>query len=378
MPALTFGYDGFEARVHTPSPTLLAWLEEFLAPWFTTRDGVARAGAPRIDVEVDADLLSERLATAEATGDAVEVFTRDDPQPPWPLVRSRDAGALALDPDGCIAIGVDAAGPAYPRAVRVLVLVAVERPHGRLAALRTLRELASAHALASGALPIHGAALVGDAGVTLFTGGRRAGKSTLLLHALLAGGGRFVANDRVFVDLSARGAHARGMPTIVSLREGTLALAPRLRDELDSKAWHWNATLAETREHRRSGRPVEGAGGRWPPGLSPPQLCALLGVEAQAGGSLARIVLPEIAAAPGGARFRLRRLAREEAASSLLAKGLVAGGRLAPFLAGAAGHGPGALAAAANALAAAVPCFACTLGPEAYAQPSVWEAIRDA
>ncbi|MEB2345818.1 MAG: hypothetical protein OZ948_13890 [Deltaproteobacteria bacterium] len=376
MPALTFGYDGFEAQVCTPSPTLLTWLEEFLSPWFTTRVGPPHAGAPRVVVEIDADLLAGRLAGAEPTGQAAEVFTHDDPQPPWPLLRAGDAGTLAADPRGCIAIGVKAAGPGSPRTVHALV--AAERPHGRLVALRALRELASAYALASGALPIHGAALAGDAGVTLFVGRRKAGKSTLLLHALLEGGGRFVANDRVFVGVSARGADVRGMPTIVSLREGTLALFPQLRGELDSKTWHWSGTLEETRARRRSGRPAEGAGDRWPPGLSPPQLCALLGVAARAGDPLVRIVLPAVVAESGSPRFALRRLAPDEAAARLLATGLVAGGRLAPFVAGAQGGGRDALAAPARALAATVPCFACALGPDAYAPPPVWEAIRGA
>jgi hypothetical protein len=372
----TFGYDGFEARVRTASPTLLAWLQEFLEPWFTARNDRGDAGLPCIDVESDAEPLSDRLAAAEPTGRAVEVFTRDEPQPPWPLVRAGDAGELAVEPRGRIAIGVGAgSGPA--RAIRALA--AAERPHGRLAALRVLRELASAHALARGALPVHGAALADPDGVTLFVGPKKAGKSTLLLHALLQGGARYVSNDRVFADASARGANVRGMPTIVSLREGTLALAPRLRDELDSKAWHWSATLAETHAHRRSGEPAPGASDRWPPGLSPPQLCALLGVEAEAGGPLARIVFPEIGAPADGARFGLRRLAAEDAAARLLATGLVAGGRLAPFVAGdAACAGGDALAETARALAAAAPCFACALGPDAYAAPPVWDAIRKA
>lgn len=364
----TFSYGGFEARVRTARPALLAWLEEFLAPWFAARAGPARAGLPCVALDVDAGALSALLAAAVPAGRAADVYTRDDPRAPWPLVRAGGAGEWAVDPRGCVAIEAPSGG-------RVLrVLAAAERPHGRIAALRVLRELASAHALARGALPVHGAALADDAGVTIFAGPKAAGKSSLLLHALAQGGARYVANDRVFVAVAAHGATARGMPTIVSLRAGTLALSPRLRDEVDSKAWHCASTIAEARAHRRSGEPAEGAGERWPPGLSPSQLCALLGVEPRAGGALARVVFPEIA--PGGGRFALRRLAPEAAAARLLAGGLVAGGRAAGFLTGAAPAARDALAAAARALAAGVPCFACTLGPGAYAPPSVWDAIR--
>jgi len=369
----TYAYDGFAAGARA-APGLLAWLGEFLEPWFTFRDEPALAGAPCVEVAIDADELSARLAAAEPTGHAVDVFTRDDAQPPWPLVRAGGADELAVDPRGQLAIGVahDARGA---RVVRVLA--AAERPYGRLAAMRVLRELASAHALARGALPVHGAAVAERSGVTLFVGPKEAGKSTLLLHALLQGGARYVSNDRVFVDVTARGATARGMPTIVSLREGSLALAPRLRDEVASKAWHYASTIAEACARRVSGEKAEGAGTRWPPGLSPSQLCVLLGVEAQAGGALARVVFPEIAPAAGGPRFTLRRLAPEQAGARLLANGLVAGGRPATFVSGATPGARDALAASARALAAVVPCFACTLGPDAYAPPPVWGAIRE-
>lgn len=365
----TFAYDGFEASVRTTRPALLGWLAEFLAPWFTTRDGPARAGAPRVEVAVDAAGLSAELARAEPTGRTVDVYTLDGARRPWPIVGAEGAGALAVDPLGQVAIEA-AAGP---RPVRILA--AAERPHARLAAMRVLRELASADAVGRGVLPVHAAAVADDTGVTLFAGPRKAGKSTLLLHALLRGGVRYVANDRAFVVLGSARATVLGMPTIVSLREATLALAPALRTEITSKAWHYAATIAEARAHRASGEAAEGIGGRWPPGLSPAQLVALLGVEARAGGALSRIVLPEIA--PGGPRFALRRLAPEQAAARLLAAGLVAGGRPATFVAAAPPGARDALAAAGRALAARVPCFACAHGPDAYEPPSVWDAIRE-
>jgi hypothetical protein len=370
----TFAYGGCEAVVRTTCPTLLDWLEEFVAPWFAVRARPAADDAPYVEVEADGARLAALLAAAEPTGRGAHVYTRDDATPPWPLVRA-GARELAAEPRGRVALELTG-GQGGRRGVRALA--AGERPHGRLAALRVVRELASAHALARGALPVHGAALADAAGVTLFVGPKQAGKSSLLLHALAAGGVRYVANDRVFVEVGAQGAAARGMPTIVSLREGSLALAPRLREEVATRAWHYSSTLAEARAQRAGGEAAEGAGERWPPGLSPSQLCVLLGVEARAGGALARIVFPEIAAPGGAARFALRRLAPDEAAARLLAGGLVAGGRPAPFLTGAAPPDRGALAASARALAECVPCLACTLGPDAYAPPPVWDAIRAA
>jgi hypothetical protein len=224
---------------------------------------------------------------------------------------------------------------------------------------------------------VHGAAVADRAGVTLFVGAKQAGKSTLLLHALVEGDTRYVSNDRVFVRTGAAGAAVLGMPTIVSLREGSLPLAPQLRDEVASRAWHCASTVAEARAHRRAGERAEGASERWPPGLSPSQLCVLLGVEAQAGGALARIVFPEVARTAGAARFALRRLAPEEAGARLVATGLVAAGRPATFVSETVPT-PGSLVRAVQALAALVPCFACTVGPDAYEPPPVWDAIRAA
>jgi hypothetical protein len=246
--------------------------------------------------------------------------------------------------------------------------------------MRILRELASAQAASRGEMPLHAAAVAEGETVTLFVGGKGAGKTTLLVHALVAGAGatRYVSNDRVFVRLDSGAPLARGMPSIVSLREATLTLSEGVRTAVDSGAWHYASTVGETRAWHTAGTRPEGAGRRTPPGLSPAQLCALLGVQPVAGGTLARIVFPKTQAMVGaGARFLLRRLTPEEASARLLESGLFADGRAATYVSGTPPPERCALESALRELAARVPSLSCVLGPDAYASPSVWQAIRD-
>ena len=100
-----------------------------------------------------------------------------------------------------------------------------ECPSIRMMLMRVVRELATNHLLARGALLLHASAFVLDENGVLILGPSGSGKTTLLLAAL-GQGATYVANDRVFV----RGDTAvRGVPTIVSLRAGTAAYFPGSR-----------------------------------------------------------------------------------------------------------------------------------------------------
>lgn len=348
-------------------PQALAWLAEFLTPWLEVVPGAAPAG---VALHVDAGRFDRLRAAAQPTGLSARDFTRDSPAAPVPLFRTEggpdgDAEWL-LDPTLRTAIG--RRGPQ-----RVEIVAARERPAGRLALMRVLRELATAHATRLGLLALHAAAVADAAGVTLFAGARRVGKSSLLVHALGPpgeSGARFVANDRVLVDADAR---AHGVPTIVRLREGALALRPALAREVLSGAYHYPSTWRESRALRAAGAAPEGRPQRWPPGLSAAQLCGLLGVERAAGGPVARVVFPSLDGACDS--YRLERIDPERAAAALIGDGLFAGGRHADFFAAAVTPPRDALRARVVALCERVPCYTCALGPRAYAEPAVWPAI---
>ena len=294
------------------------------------RSADATTSPPFVKVHVDAALYRSRLRAAELTGRSAACFTMDCGEQRVPLARAASR-ELAVDTavGAILGVRVDETG-----ARTIDVLAENERPAGRLALMRILRELASAHASGRGELPIHGAAVAEDERITLLVGAKRAGKSTLLVHALLRAGAHYVSNDRVFARIEADTVVVHGMPTIVGLRDGTLALSTHLRDEVASGAWHYASTVAETRGHRAAGTIPAGAGLRSPPGLSPAQLCALLDAAPVAGGTLARLVFVEVDA-DGVGKFSLQGISAEEACARFLASGLVARGRFAPYLSGA-------------------------------------------
>jgi hypothetical protein len=371
-----FEYADAVTLVRCEQREMLDWLEEFLSPWF--RVGSASLGDPTnlIRVEVEPDSFSRWRLAAEPTGGDAEFFTMDNRSLRWPLARSPGGGEWVYDDRNRVAIGVRA----QAGGVRSLELLAdaPSRP-ARSGLMRLLRELASQAAIRGGALHLHAAAVAVADQVTLFSGAKEAGKSSLLVHALSHPGTRYVSNDRVFARAGADGATARGMPTIVSLRAGTLEQRPDLREELASGAWNHASTLREARARRASRIREQPPSAASIPGLSPAQFCCLLGVENLAGGRLARIVFPEIdagcTAEPG---FRLRRLAPGEAAERLVDRGLLAGGRLAGFFGRLPSPEPGDLRQAARALASSVACFSCALGPAAYQAPTVWSAVLGA
>jgi hypothetical protein len=324
----------------------LAWLREFLLPAFEA--GEAAEGA-RVALVLD----PARYAALAAPACAREVacFTLDGGFRRLPC-RDGAGGSRVLH-------------DAEERVVQVVagadVTVVAEEDHrkARTTLLRVVRELATAHALRRGMLPLHASAVEAGGRVVAFAGPRRSGKSTLLLHALLAGGARFVSNDRLHVD--PRSGRARAMPTIVALREEALARFPALAGRLRERGYDRRWSLAET---------VRGEG-RWPPSLAPAQLCAAAGADAAPGGPLAAVAFPAVSTEPG---FDVRPLAPHEAAERL-ASSLIGADGPAEAYAGPGPVPPLPVADACAALAGRVRCLAVRLGEGAYEPPGVFEAI---
>lgn len=369
------GSEGFAAVVRHSRPETLDWLEEFFAPWLVATTAPAAPDAPRVTVDVDVARFAEAIRDARPLREHVPCFTLDGGDGALPLLRSRAGRLLALDRTHGFLLAVHREGD---RPAEIHVLAEREIPAARLALVRVLRELGCARAAREGALLLHAGAVAGPEGITAFVGEKRSGKSTLLVHALQGGGARFVANDRLAVRVRPDEVSAVGVPTIVSLRAGTLGLSERLRSRLAGPAWHWTSTLAQARADQQAGRAAPGHRPGAPARVTAAQLCALLGTAAQRGGPLRRIVFPEIVSDDAVPRFRLDRLPVDEAARRLGESGLFAGGHAASFLDGAAAIAAPRREAALRSVAQRVPCLSCALGPDAYRSPSVWEALRDA
>lgn len=351
----------------------LSWLAEFLGPAF--RPGPP--GRPKPSHRVVLETSGTRHATlvrrrASAPLQGLQGFTLDGSFSRHRGWRDADHTLWVDDPTYNTFYGVDAAA-------RSLVVVANQKKsRPRLALMRVVRELATTALLGAGRLPVHGAAFAEGRGVVLICGPKKAGKTSLLVHALRSGA-VFVSNDRVFVDVGQ--ATATAMPTIVMLRDGTLSRFPALQSAFERARFDRSRTIAECAPGMR--RPVPRAGkGFDRPGMSAPQFCRLLGARMRGGGRVSAILFPRVDAHAEG--VVLRRLPVNEAAralqKSLLApsRPIRASGVFSP--AGRRGTLPTRVASElCRGLAARVPAFEGRLGPDAYRadlRPLLRRALR--
>jgi hypothetical protein len=256
------------------------------------------------------------------------------------------------------------------------VLTAAPNLAARFAVMRSVREMAMTSARARGALVLHAAAMTTPAGAVAIAGPKLAGKTTLLLHALRACRGCFVANDRVVVDLADDEPRLRGMPTIVTLREPTLAGVPELRASVLGSGYDHRLALGEPAPRgARTAAPRPGG----PVDLSPAQFCSLLGIRACGRARLRALLFPVFSAAESGVRERA--LSPAAAAQRLQAACFGAGSRRtsAELFAGASPLRDAQIDTSplCLALSESVPAFEWQLGPDAYADGEMLARLVD-
>ena len=287
---VTLRWAGLTMRVISPDRGALDWLVEFLAPW--AEEG--RDGEADVDLRLEPASPDRRPGAPErppaGVADAFVLDTRVIRLPYWEGGDRR----VAVDPDR---------GVRFEIAPGRVAIAAASDAALRIAALRTLREMATAAWRGSGGRLVHAAALTVDGRVILIAGPKGSGKTTLLVHALGLASARFVANDRAVVRIAEGGIEAHGIPTVVSHRPGTLP-APML-DAAAQRGYAATLTLAEA---RASGR----GSGLGVPSLSPAQLCRLAGVPRVAGGRVGAVLLPVVDPSSDG--LELRPLSPREAA----------------------------------------------------------------
>jgi len=401
----------------------LAWLNDFLSPWFQRfRDDVLGDDAPgpdgadgddtgceACDDAID-DSASDREVVVHHVADAARYASlrreahehATVPRPCFALDTEllalpsweRDGRTHLIDEENGCALGVSA---------RQIALVADPRSQtARLVLMRVVRELlCEAWGRPRGRLQLHAAAFAVEGEALAIVGPKRAGKTTLLLHALQAAGAQLIGNDRIGVRLVAGGAVACGLPSIVSIRPGTLARFPRLLAGAPAAPHPSQLNDAEWSEARlRFGPAPAGDGLR----LSPARFCAQLGIRPRAGARLGALLLCRIDASVPVRRIEA--LSENEARAQVLACLYGAGidrtrptvlaqhlplarpPRTPPAEAGATPADGGAMLADGGeapaddcatpaddgatseelvaALVASVPVFACRLGPRAH------------
>jgi hypothetical protein len=250
------------------------------------------------------------------------------------------------------------------RSVEIVARPGVRRV--RIGLMRVVREFAAACMLAQGnVLDFHTAAFAVGERAVLLVGPKGGGKTTLLVSVLASGRAALVANDRVFVDASGRPGQAVGVPTLVSLRDGTLRLFPNLRHGFPKCPGRLHA--GELESHDAATLEDDDA----PPVfvLSPTQLARRLGVPAVRGGPIAAVVFPEICSAADA--WSLEPVAPAEGATRLreCLYGTRSGSRsrtvFEEVVGGRVGR-PEERDTLMERLAAWVPLFRCRLGRDAY------------
>lgn len=350
---LRLAYGPAVIAVRSAAEAPLLWLREFLGAPFED----ASPSAPS-DCTVTLELGASGGGAFDPAGE-VDCFSLDGDFIRLPARRGADGSIDMCDGRAGIRYAI--------RGADVTIQARSDDAASRLALLRSVREIATAHALRRGHVHLHAAAVARAGDVVAIAGPRESGKTTLLLHLLLGGRLAYVTNDRLLVDPRQDPPLARGMATIVSLREETLARFPGFAERLRASGYSRDRTL---REAAAAGKPASR------PHLSPAQLRALAGAAETGKGPLRAAIFPSLDA--GLDRFDLRPLPGPEAASRLrrgLFLATVPERPAAAFDLAAPPRGEVELARACKDLAARVPCLELRLGPRAYEGTALLDAI---
>lgn len=356
----TLTYEGLAIRAGSTDPADLSWLTQFLSPSF----GISGQKGHDWTVELCrmprrwSNLRALRGDSGGSRRDAFYLDTRVDHLRRW----TRDGESETLfDP------GTELFFRINRKKKSTQVVTRGKRLSGRLHFMKVVREYAMGHVIAEGLFPAHASSFVLADRAVLIAGHKRAGKSSLLLHALSGAGTRYLANDRTIVGPDREGAlWARGFPTIVSLRSSGLELFPATGEALAESGYFPGLTLKEARFQKL------GVARQWRPGqytLNPAQLVHMLGVRPRGRARLGAFLFPRVTGGRG--RIRFRRLPKVEAVERLLAYVFREGidrktGSLFSIDARTRGASRAALLPKAEDIAASTPTFECSMGSRAY------------
>jgi hypothetical protein len=288
-----FHFAGHAFRVEADERPLL-WLHEFVAPQFAVRD----IGQPDQTIRfiVDRDEHA-RLAGhgPHAHQRTIACFTLDSG-----IVRARvwdvpGAGEVVFDDERQVFYR---RWPSDPSVVEIIA--AHDAGLARVALMRVVREYAMLYAARAGWLMLHAAAVCVEGNAFVIAGPKRAGKTTVLLHALCNEKGAYVSNDRVALQSGPSGLTVHGIPTIMSIRKESTAWFGDLDARLGAVRYDARRTVADRNAEGEVTVPMPAR----PWSLSPGQLCHLLGVESRASARVAAVLFPRVEASTRGTSFQ--------------------------------------------------------------------------
>jgi len=166
--------------------------------------------------------------------------------------------------------------------------------------MRAIREPAMDHIWRSGDSILHGAGVVVEGQAVLIAGNKRSGKTSLLSAVLSQlSDSTFLANDRIALKQCGSNLIARAIPTIISLRRGSLDVVPGL------------AARAASLDCDHAGAPLPSGTAQERLAMTTRQFVSMLGTSVCSTAPVKSIVFPFVD--PGQGTFSLRRLDRNEA-----------------------------------------------------------------
>ena len=356
-----FSYEQVAIEVTAPADHL-AWLREFLVPDFAPTPDARPSH--HVVLSIDDERCRELRDLGPAGGD-LAVFVMDSGVLSYPRWTPGAAATRVAFDEG--------SGVFYLRSqAHVELLAAANTFKLRLPLLRTVRELATRSLGRADALRMHAACFRRGDEAALILGPKRAGKTSLLVHALHHPEVDYVSNDRTVVFLDPAGHHrARGLPTILSLRGDMLDRYPDLRARILADRYHYAVSLEEAAagegpdpQPRSEGRHL----------LSPRQFGELLGTTLGGTTPLGALLFPELTHAAGATS--LESIAPEEAARRL-EQNLFARGCPDPspslFEESVETNGQSLQVARCRAIAASTPAYVAKLGLEVHtSDPRPW------
>jgi hypothetical protein len=354
MPRSDFHFAGHAIRVEAPDEPL-AWLREFVSPHFTARDAAApaRTVVLAIDPEEHARLAKHGPHPHHLTKPC---FTLDSGIVNGLVWNVPEAAAVVRDEERDVFYR-----RATPEADRIELIARRDDAQVRVALMRAVREYAMLYARRAGWLLLHAAAVSVDGDTFVIAGPKRSGKTTLLLRALRDERGAYVANDRLALHRDSSALVAYGIPTIAIVRKESTQWFGGLDAQLVGAGYHYRHRVADPSVNHEAPAPTSAT---W--SLSPPQFCALLGVESRAAGPVTAVLFPRVDTRPVTTTFeKLDSRQALEAWCGALFRSCPPGGMFAIEEDAAAAPGP-TDDELVSSLAALVPSVACRLGPDAY------------
>lgn len=364
---IALAFDDLRISAHCAVPSHCEWLREFLVPDFSCVDD---AGDCSVHIVADSARYVGGLGAGPAEDAALlDCFALDSNVVRLPILRRQGLATTVFDAQFDAMYEIEAAES------RVTILTLPANVRVRASLLRVVREFAMNH-LHSRGLFLHASAIaVGGSGIA-FAGHKAAGKTTMLTYLLSQGIGSYLSNDRVFVGDSGDRPALRNIPTVISVRPGTLEHCHGFRDRfLQSGFSSYLLTLDEAAVADRVPISPNQFGNYF---LSPAQYRDLLEAPQQPVAPGVALVFPVISDAVS--TFSLRELDAREAIARLPEALLGSGGwrkRTDAFTipGGTAAPERGELAARTERFCRSVRCFEIRLGPGAYDGASLASAV---